>query len=119
MLKLFLRLSTTPELVSSVGADLVNSQIVDTPLSASREDKLVAAWMLSSKAQPIVSSGAGKTPSKRRSVPSGDRLGEGDEGRSAPDARSHLSMLLPMCLDLVLAQCNAPELKSVSVSLIK
>lgn len=33
--------------------------------------------------------------------------------------KGHVVLLLPLCLDLVLSSCSAPDLKAVAVSLIK
>lgn len=113
-----MRVNTVPQLVSAAGADLLT---LSAGLASSRgaEDKLIAAWMVSSKIQsipvaPAVAAADGKASGKRRSVPSGQEPPAVEE-----DARSHLSMLLPMCLDLVLAPCAFPALKEVAVSLIR
>jgi len=118
-LRLFLRVSTGPQLVSAAGADLITLQ-ADLANIKGGEDQLITAWMMSSKIQPVPFAsgvaGGDKTSSKRRSIPSKE---EPESATAEEDAKSHLPMLLPMCLNLVLAPCNFSSLKEVAVSLIR
>lgn len=110
-------------------------------------DSLVAAWMQSSKVQARdsskgdakaaasgakVSAKVGGTPKPRKSVTAnsaegalGPQSGADADGavlsspRSGAADKGHVVLLLPLCLDLVLSSCNAPELKAVAVALIK
>lgn len=98
---MFLKVSTTAEIVSSAGADLqqvrAEGAANTTPSSSCTEgeDTLIAEWMLSSKTQPFASSATGKnTPNnnssstgtgitKRRSIPGS---GDGKQAGSGQDS---------------------------------
>ncbi len=41
------------------------------------------------------------------------------QGSDDSSNKGHLVMLLPMCLDLALTPCDAPELKQVAVALVR
>ena len=115
MLRLLLRTRTSAQLVSAAGADLSRMQVLATA-SQSAEDSLTMSWMLSSRIQPlspVATATALSKNSRRKSANSGPSAGEEE------DTQDHLPLLLPICLDLVLAGCEAPPLKEVAVSLIR
>eukprot|EP01032_Pedospumella_encystans_P015971 gene15971-18240_t len=143
-LQLFMKVSTTAELVSSAGAAAATSASststsASSGSSSTEEDALISEWMLSSKTQPFASpavpASANASATKRRSIPGSsdgkqtsghDHQHQHDSSQTASEvqqgsdgSKGHLVMLLPMCLDLALTPCDAPALKEVAVALVR
>jgi hypothetical protein len=119
MLRLLLRTRTSAQLVSAVGADLLRMQVLATAAATapqSAEDSLTTSWMLSSRIQPLspATAATALVKNSRRNSASAGTSAEEEE-----DTQGHLPLLLPMCLNLVLAGCETALLKEVAVSLIR
>lgn len=123
----------TPAVDALVAAWMQSSKVQVQARETSKTDASKSAGAKGAAAS-AGKSGAGSATKPRKSVTTGS--GEGSPGMAPTSAeaetssaspsrpssvaeKGHVVLLLPLCLDLVLSSCSAPDLKAVAVSLIK
>jgi hypothetical protein len=124
-LQLLLRVRSTKAMVRSFNDGSVVSGL---PEEASKEvEALLSKWMHSSTLHSAEAGPTASAPSKpqksasvKLSSPTAPSAAQANHGFPDQEAdHQHLVLVMPLCLDLVLSPCCAPQLKAVAAAAVK